>query len=1214
MTPEESEQKLDALVREDRERGFNFDEGVPIRFTLVRRAPHALWTLIWTAHHALLDGRSFLIVWREWFALYDGTASLDSLERSELPDRTAADEAFWRSYLAGLSATTGCVVDRLPRHATPGVAAFAQHGVRLSSEQTNALRALASRYDVTLSTLVLAAWALLLSRYSDRTEVVFGVTCSGRRGGNNAVGFLIKTLPIRVAFVPGGSLSECLKHIRTDWITARDHEPPPGPPPLDTFVVYDHEAPGEALGRLAGPWRHRHLRRVQRANAPLMLAAYGSPVLSLEIAFDTRLFCTTTIAGVARHLETLLSSFVSQLDTKLSELKMLTPSEEHWLLEELNQAPAESAPEASVHELFEAQVRCEPLRRAIESSGESLSYADLNRRANQLARALLKRGAGPEQIVAISMEASPDAVIAVLAVLKAGAAFLPLDPSLPEERLKRMLDDARPKLVLAREADAPALAGETACATHGGTGIQPVQTFFRGLLQEAEREPDQDLPSVTPDQAAYVIYTSGSSGRPKGVVVTHGALANHARAAARRCGITQSDRRLQFASFASDVFVAELFNYLCAGATLVFGLSPSGRTLSEFLRALERERITVTGIPSTWWHEWVAALSAGTATIPPTLRAVIAGMERVDPASFRAWKRLAGDRVGFFNAYGPTETTCTATIYAAGSSQWEGGDHVPIGRPLDNLRTYVLDGGARPVPAGVVGELYLGGAGVARGYLNQSEANALKFLPDPFSQQPGSRMYRTGDMVFYLPDGNLVFVGRADRQVKIRGFRVELDEIELVLEQHPSVRRCAVVLDPDERLVAYVSGEGLKSSELRRHLIQRLPSYMIPAGFVILPEMPLTATGKIDRQALPQAAPELSAIEFEEPATETERALASLWREVLGLDRAGVADDFFESGGDSLRAARLLARIATQFGKELPMAVLLRGPTIAHLAAALNGDHGPANAIVALRPRGSWPPLFCISSTADDPQCFRNLPDHLPDEQPCFALGIPARAGGQLQTIETLASLVCESIRSVRPRGPYLLAGVCLGGLVAFEAAQQLVATGEEVRLVALFDTGAPGYPKVLRSRARYWRQLREAASNGGIRRQELVEHLRTVARLIGIKTRARKDRELTRMGAAPVVAEDAEWSMRLARMYVPKPIAVPLIQFLAHDPNLTTRVLDDPRLGWQDLCRAGFQAHQLTAQHGRLLLDSQASEVGAILSDFADRGSFSHRRNGRSH
>jgi amino acid adenylation domain-containing protein len=764
---------------------------------------------------------------------------------------------------------------------------------------------------------------------------------------------LINTLPFRVPVVPEASLSDWLLQIRRNWKAVRDHERgglPKGT--FDTIVVYDHEPPGEALRRLAGPWQHRHLRRVQRTDSPLLLAAYGSPALSLEIAFDTRLFSTATTGGMARHLEALLSSFASQPDAKLSELKMLTPGEEHWLVEELNQAPAKSAPAVSVHELFEAQVRREPTRTAIESSGQSLSYADLNRRANQLARALEKRGAGPEQIVAISMEASPEAVIAVLAVLKAGAAFLPLDPSLPEERLKWMLDDARPKLVLAH-------------------------------VDEAKGEPDGDLPLLAgSDQAAYVIYTSGSSGRPKGVVVTHGALANHARAAARRCGITQSDRRLQFASFASDVFVAEVFNYLCAGATLVFGLSPSGRSLGEFLRALERERITVTGIPSTWWHEWVAALSAGTATIPPALRAVIAGMERVDPAAFRAWKRLAGDRVRFFNAYGPTETTCTATIYEAGSSEWEDGDHVPIGRPLDNLRAYVLDSGARPVPTGIAGELYLGGAGVARGYLNQPETNALKFLPDPFSKQPDSRMYRTGDMVFYLPDGNLVFIGRADRQVKIRGFRVELDEIEMVLEQHPSVRRCAVVLDPDERLVAYLTGDGPQRAELRRHLIQRLPSHMIPAGFILLPELPLTATGKIDRQALPRDVPELLSSGFEEPTTETERALASLWRDVLGLDRPGVADDFFESGGDSLRAARLLARIAAHFGKELPMAALLRGPTIAHLAAALDGSDDLAHAVVPLRPHGSWPPLFCISSTADDPHCFRHLPDHLPASSP----------------------------------------------------------------------------------------------------------------------------------------------------------------------------------------------------------------------------------------
>jgi microcystin synthetase protein McyB len=453
------------------------------------------------------------------------------------------------------------------------------------------LLALARRYDVTLSTLVLAAWALLLSRYSDRTDVVFGVTRSGRREGENAVGFLINTLLFRVAVVPDASLlatkprtsssSEWLKQIRTHWIAARDHELPPGAPPFDTIVVYDHEPQGEVLRRLGGPWRHRHLRRVQRTDAPLMLAAYGSPVVSLQIAFDTRLFSPATVTGIAHHLETTLSSFVTQPEAKLAELKRLTPREEHWLLEQLNQAAAESAPAVSVHELFEAQVQREPERTTLEAREQTFTYAELNRRANQLARALQKRGAGPEQIIGISMKASPDAVIAVLAVLKAGAAFLPLDPqACQKERLRGMLEDARPKLVLPREANAAGgcgkaplrgrLAGETACpTTPGGTGIQPVQMCF-SLLEEVEQEPDQDLPPLAAaDDAAYVIYTSGSTGRPKGVAVTHGALANHTRAAAPRCDITQGDRRLQFASFASDVFVAEVFNYLCAGATLV---------------------------------------------------------------------------------------------------------------------------------------------------------------------------------------------------------------------------------------------------------------------------------------------------------------------------------------------------------------------------------------------------------------------------------------------------------------------------------------------------------------------------------------------------------------------------------------------------------------------------------------------------------------------
>ena len=374
----------------------------------------------------------------------------------------------------------------------------------------------------------------------------------------------------------------------------------------------------------------------------------------------------------------------------------------------------------------------------------------MNRRANQLARWLREKGAGPEDLIAICFDRSPEAIIALLAALKAGAAFLPLDPSLPPGRLAAMLDDARPKFVLASDRDLAKLAS---CGCE-------VLSFSRWQGEIANQSGENLANIATPENAAYAIYTSGSTGKPKAVVLTHRALVNHTLAVARVFEFSEKDRRLQFASMGTDVFVAEVFNYLCCGATLVFCLDPQGNSIGEFLRLLDAQRITITGVSSTWWNEWVAALSKGRLALPPSLRAVISGMERVNPAVFLSWRRTVGNRVRWFNAYGPAETAPTAMIYEAGTSAWEGGSFVPIGKPIANTTAYVLDGAGSPVPVGVPGELYIGGEGVARGYLNAPELTAQRFVPDPFGKNPARPLYRTGDLAFYLPDGNLVFLGR----------------------------------------------------------------------------------------------------------------------------------------------------------------------------------------------------------------------------------------------------------------------------------------------------------------------------------------------------------------------------------------------------------------------------------------------------------------------
>jgi amino acid adenylation domain-containing protein len=1203
--------KLAGFLREDRARGFDFAQGVPMRITLLRW-PGDTSTLIWCSHHVLLDGQSYLIVWREWFAFYDAlahgaeprlpdaipfTAYLDWLDRQDF----AGAERYWRQHLAGVARTSGFIVDRIRAAGSPDAGSVARESVVFSQDATASIRGFARRHDLTVGTLVQCAWALLLSRYGGTADVVFGVTRTGRRPGTpgaaNMVGPLINTLPFRIAADPGARVLPWLRHVREQMLAMREceHTPltrirdwsvlPAGAPPFDTLFVYEYERLGETLRKLGGSWRERQVTRLQRTDALLTLAAAGSLHLGLDVVYDSRLFCRETASGMAGHLQTLIESFISQPDCRLAEVNMLTARERRWLIEERNQTEATDAADLCAHQLFERAAKRRPDAVAIDGSAGSISFAQLNRRSNQLAGLLRERGAGPEDLVGVCLRRSPDAVAAVLAVLKAGAAFVLLPPNVSAPRLTAMLLDAQPRFVIASEEHA----GKLDCC-------EGVVLSIDRLEDVIARQAWSNLDCLTrPENAAYAAFTSGSTGRPKAAIVTHRALANHTREVARIYGITCADRRLQFAAIGSDMFISEVFTYLCSGATLAFCLDPGGNSIAEFLRLIEAHRITIIGLPSSWWSGWAAAMENGDLAIPHSLRAVIVGMERLNPAALAAFRRAAGDRLKLFNAYGPTEASPTTTIYEAGSSPWESASLVPIGRPIANTRVYVLDDYGNPVPMGVPGELYIGGDGVARGYLNAPDPTAAKFLPDPYSADPAKRMFRTGDRVFSLPDGNLVFLGRADRQVKIRGFRVEPEEIEGVLAEHPGVRHCAVVVHDDDgrqSLAAYLTADispAPTPEELRLHLSRRLPDYMVPAYFTTLPDMPLTSNGKIDWRSLPPSRPRAHPCgDFVEPATPTEKRLARLWQEVLGLARVSATANFFRSGGDSLGATQVLVRIQREFGKEFPFALFLRAPTIAQIALVLDGgtlaipDRKMAReaTLSSSARQGTRLPLFCITSNAQDLYVFRHLTNHLDSAQPLFVLNVPFEEGECVRTVEELAARVCQSIRGIRAHGPYILGGYCFGGIVAFEAAQQLIADGAEVPLVALLDTPAPGYPRLLGSR-------------------RMAAHVKALGRF-------------AKRASAPPVTGTTSMVQTVASKYVPKPIDAALAQFMAEDSLVSSRVLEDPRLAWRKLCRGHFQVYRVPGDHVTWLQEGNAQKAAARLTEALDsqnRGATASRR-----
>ena len=579
-------------------------------------------------------------------------------------------------------------------------------------------------------------------------------------------------------------------------------------------------------------------------------------------------------------------------------------------------------------------------------------------------------------------------------------------------------------------------------------------------------------------------------------------------------------------------------------------------------------------------------------------------MDRVNAASWAAWKRLAGERVRLFNAYGPAESGPTTTIYEAGESRWEGSSFVPIGTPIANARVYVLDPYGNLCPAGVAGELFIGGCGIARGYRNAADLSAAKFIPDPFSGDPSARLYRTGDFGFALPDGNLVFLGRVDRQVKIRGYRVEPEEIEAALACHAKVSECAVVPcgeNAGRKLVAFLTlraGQVLSPGELRRDLSRRLPEWMVPSAFVILDAMPLSPNGKIDRQTL--AARDISTsrgggpVEF---STDAERRLGAIWRRVLGSSPAGTMEDFFEAGGDSLAASKLAILAREEFGRELPFAEFLRRPTIANAASLM--EEGSRRAEAA--PAGHRvPPLFCVSSCQNDSAVFRNIAKDLPPDQPLFVHSVPVSGRGDHCSVEAIASRLCESIRSAEPHGPYILGGYCFGGLAAYEAARQLLASGEEVLLVALFDTPAPGCPPIPRSR-RYAHHLNRWVRNVAAGRyssaaRDAATHWNEV------RARARTKTAGIRFGARASAneGENAAGSLiaAAARAYVPSRIAADVAQFIAADDPCARNPGDDPRLAWRDLCDGEFRLFRMPGRHDSWFREPHAQAATELLSE----------------
>jgi amino acid adenylation domain-containing protein len=954
---EAQRERRTAYLEADRERGFDLAAPPLMRVSLLRTADD-VWELVWSYHHLLVDGWSMGLVLRDVFALYEADlrGSRAALPRSrpfrdyvawlQRQDLSAA-EAFWRGTLEGFTAPTPLGIDRAAGGGPDGADAFGHVERRLSAGTTAALLSFAREQRVTPNTLWQGAWGVLLGRYSGEEDVVFGATVSGREAGpgglDEMVGLFINTLPVRLDVDGGAGVSEFLGRLQEQQAEARryPYSPlpqvrewsgvPAGQPLFESIVVFENHPVWDEVGGGEHGFRLEGWDQLGQSHYALTLSVLPGERTSLRLEYDGRRIGGEAAERMAGHLEAVLEGLAADPARRLREVPLLRGAERERVLE-IGVAPAAGLSPACIHELFAEQAARTPDAPAVVHADGATTYAELERGSGQVARRLRAHGVGPETVVGVLMEHSPDVPAVLLGILRAGGVYLPLDPGAPAGRLEYVLRDAGAALVLAQP-------GLEERIPSGGPAVLSLDTSWADVDAGADAPP---LPSVSPDNAAYVIYTSGSTGLPKGVAVPHGAAAAHLREIARAYGHTPADRVLAFASLTFDQSIEDILAPLVAGASVVVR-DPVAWTPAELAERVRTLGITSMNLPTAYWAQLARDHQAAGA-LKELLEVIVVGGEALASAAARAWDAVPGGPMRLINGYGPTETVVTATMFEVppGGSA-EGGAGVPIGRPLGGRAAYVLDGAGEPAPAGVPGELCIGGGEVARGYLGRPELTADRFVPDAFGGKPGARLYRTGDRVRWLESGQLEFLGRTDEQVKIRGFRIEPGEVEAALLADARVRGAAVVAREDapgeRRLVAYVAPAGageLSAAELRAGLRERLPEHMVPAAFVVLDRLPLNANGKVDRRALPVPEPDASGGEHPAPRTATEEVLAGIWASVLGVERVGVEDGFFELGGHSLLAMQVAARVRQALGMEVPLRAIFEAPTMRGLAGRVD--------------------------------------------------------------------------------------------------------------------------------------------------------------------------------------------------------------------------------------------------------------------------------------
>ncbi len=1216
LRAEDGDERETALARRaDREaaRPFELARGPLFRATLVRMADddHAL---LLSMHHVVSDGWSMGVLMGELSALYGAFAAGEPSPLPPLPVQYA-DHAvwqrgwlrgetlerqidFWRRSLAGAPEALELPTDR-PRPAVQDTAG-ARHRFVFPTALAEGVRGLARESGATLFMTLLAAWDLLLARWSGQEDVVVGTPIAGRtrRETEGLIGFFVNTLALRTDLSGDPTFRELLARVRETTLGAYAHQELPferlveelktertlARTPVYQVMFAMQNTPegggggGAGFGGLRVSGVGGQGTEVARHDLTLSMGETPDGGLHGSLEFATALFDAETTGRMIVHLGALLSAAVADPGRRISELEMMGEEERALVMERWNDTARERPLDLPFHEHFAAAARRTPAAPAVACGDRTLTFAELDAAANRLANRLRRLGVGPESLVALSVERSNEAIVGILGTMKAGAAYVPVDPAYPAERIEYMLRDSGARVLLTQERFAGRIAAEGFTVLRLDSGWAQIET-------ESAEAPD--VP-VDPANPAYVIYTSGSTGQPKGVVVPHRGLVNAVMATLEEEELAAGDVVLQFVSLSFDASWLEIGPALLGGATL--RMAPAAELMPgpDLVRRIEEWGVTALFMTP-------AALGALPVAELPLVRLVQVGGEALPAELVERWGR--GRR--FLNAYGPTETS----VWCSGGEVRPGEGKPTIVRPIPNLRAYVLDPGLRPVPIGVPGELWVGGAGVTRGYHRRPGLTAERFLPDPFAPDGGARMYRTGDRVRWRADGQLDFLGRVDFQVKIRGFRIEPDEVAAVLDAAPGVGEAVVLALPDERgelrLVAYVAASDPASpptaAALRERARAALPEHMVPSAIVVMETLPLTPNGKVDRKALP--APSASASGGDShvaPRDAAEAALLAVWQDVLRVRPLGVRDNFFEAGGHSLLAVRLLAEVQARFGVELPLQALFRGPTVEAMAGLLRGETSvaPTSPLVPIRQGGDGVPLFLVHPVGGSVFAYHALARHLDAGRPVYALQAPGLEGEAepLTSVDAMAERYLAALREARPEGPYLLGGWSFGGLVAWEMARRLRAEGEEVPLVTLIDSlvtqtvslpSNPDDPWVLALLARDLG--RDPATLGpalvGRRGDALLEAF--LAWVNEGETRFPGGVETLRRRLAVY-----RGSVAAAAAFRPEPLDAPVLVLRAETTRRQREAAGAPGPGWRDAAIDGYEEVVLPGDHHSIVTE----------------------------